>query len=226
MIKKDIYPLYKEIWSLAKIQEKSNNESIIGVVFMFIISLILLYLGISIIGWILLLLSIYLVNYHFIKKRQFLKEVIKLRPMELSHNYTYENIEHILEIVGKLYLVIQSNTNLDEKAGVRRFWNGYRKVSWINTEQEAFLKYITGTSALLEFYKKLEEYCYLLLINVRSELKKNILEQEVILDIAKSDIVKNLTGTPDLVKVSELQQARLDSQIEEFEKLQKILVKV
>jgi hypothetical protein len=63
-------------------------------------------------------------------------------------------------------------------------------------------------------------------INIKGDLSENIYSIQESLISAKSDVAKNITGTPDLMKVSELQQARLDSQIQEFEKLQKILVKV
>ncbi len=62
--------------------------------------------------------------------------------------------------------------------------------------------------------------------DLQSDLNQNIIRRKNILESAKSDVANNLKGTPDLMKVSELQQARLDSQIQEFEKLQKILVKV
>ena len=66
----------------------------------------------------------------------------------------------------------------------------------------------------------------LILKDARSDLITNISKQKFDLEKAIEDVKNNLIGTPELVKVSELQQARLDSQIAEFEKLQKILVKV
>ena len=61
---------------------------------------------------------------------------------------------------------------------------------------------------------------------LKSQLIQNILEQRQILESAKTEVEKNITGTPELLAVSEAQQVRLDRQIEQFEELQRVLVKV
>ena len=50
--------------------------------------------------------------------------------------------------------------------------------------------------------------------------------QQSILQSTKTEVEKNIHGTTELDQVSELQRARLDRQIEQFEELQRVLVKV
>jgi flagellar motility protein MotE (MotC chaperone) len=72
------------------------------------------------------------------------------------------------------------------------------------------------------------EYKFLLniLTDLRSDLATRLTEQRSILESAKTEVEHNITGTPELLAVSELQKARLDRQIEQFEGLQRVLVKV
>ncbi len=63
-------------------------------------------------------------------------------------------------------------------------------------------------------------------MNLRSDLATRLTEQQQILESAKTEVEKNITGTPELLAVSEAQQVRLDRQIEQFEELQRVLVKV
>ncbi len=64
------------------------------------------------------------------------------------------------------------------------------------------------------------------LTDLRSDLATRLTEQQQILESAKSEVEKNITGTLDLLAVSELQKTRLDRQIEQFEELQRVLVRV
>ncbi len=64
------------------------------------------------------------------------------------------------------------------------------------------------------------------LTDLRSDLATRLAEQQQILEWAKSEVEKNITGTPELLAVSEAQKIRLDRQIEQFEELQRVLVKV
>ncbi len=77
------------------------------------------------------------------------------------------------------------------------------------------------------FLQKLEtEYFIEILLDLRSDLATRLTEQQEILEWAKSEVEHNITGTPELLAVSELQKARLDRQIEQFEELQRVLIKV
>ena len=64
------------------------------------------------------------------------------------------------------------------------------------------------------------------ILNLRSDLATRLTEQQQILESAKSEVEKNISGTPELIAVSEAQKTRLERQIEQFEELQKVLVKV
>ena len=65
-----------------------------------------------------------------------------------------------------------------------------------------------------------------ILTDLRSDLALRLTEQQKTLKSAKSEVEKNISWTPELNGVSELQKARLDRQIEQFEELQKVLVEV
>ena len=62
-----------------------------------------------------------------------------------------------------------------------------------------------------------------ILKELKYELEMEISIQNERLTQAKFDLSQNLTGTPELLAVSEAQKIRLDKQIEEFEELQKRL---
>ncbi len=70
------------------------------------------------------------------------------------------------------------------------------------------------------------EYFLAFLFNLKSDLTLNLSEQQEILESAKSEVEKNIHWTTELDQVSELQRARLDRQIEQFEELQRVLVKI
>ncbi len=64
------------------------------------------------------------------------------------------------------------------------------------------------------------------LIHLRSDLQTRLTEQQKSLEWAKAEVEKNIQWTTELNQVSELQKARLDRQIEQFEELQRVLVKM
>ncbi|NRH21199.1 hypothetical protein HOO68_04090 [Candidatus Gracilibacteria bacterium] len=91
---------------------------------------------------------------------------------------------------------------------------------------EKIFRYNLNEKNSLEI-KSLElEYITLILIDLRSDLQLRLTEQKNTLESAKSEVKKNIRGTTELNKVSELQGARLDKQIEQFEELQRVLMKV
>ncbi len=61
--------------------------------------------------------------------------------------------------------------------------------------------------------------------NLKSDLALHLSEQKHNLEEAKDEVTENIVGTTALEQVSELQKERLNRQIEQFEELQKILVK-
>ncbi len=62
--------------------------------------------------------------------------------------------------------------------------------------------------------------------DLRFDLALHLTEQQNILESAKSEVSKHISWTTESNQVSELQRARLDRQIEQFEELQRVLVKV
>ena len=104
----------------------------------------------------------------------------------------------------------------------------YRLLSY-SKESHRLLKLILIVDNPLKsetFYNKLIEYLLIILINLRSDLQLRLEEQQKTLEQTKSEVEKNIHWTTELEQVSELQRARLDRQIEQFEELQKVLVKV
>ncbi len=70
------------------------------------------------------------------------------------------------------------------------------------------------------------DYLLMVISDLRSDLSIRLTEQQQSLESAKSEVEKNIHWTTELESVSELQRARLDRQIEQFEELQRVLVKV
>ncbi len=62
--------------------------------------------------------------------------------------------------------------------------------------------------------------------NLRSDLQLRLTEQQQTIEQAKSEVSEHIHGTDELNQVSELQRQRLDRQIEQFEELQRVLVKI
>ncbi len=77
-----------------------------------------------------------------------------------------------------------------------------------------------------KFYKYEFDFMFEILTDLRSDLSIRLAEQKKNLESAKSEVEKNIVWTTELNQVSGLQRARLDRQIEQFEELQKVLVKV
>ncbi len=69
-------------------------------------------------------------------------------------------------------------------------------------------------------------YLTLLMQDLRNDLKSNIVEKVEILMQAKSEVSANIQWTPELLAVSEAQKIGLDRQIEQFEELQRVLVRM
>ncbi len=70
------------------------------------------------------------------------------------------------------------------------------------------------------------DFIILCITDLRSDLATRLTEQQQILESAKTEVEENITGTPELLAVSELQKLRLDRQIEQFEELQRVLVRI
>ncbi len=92
-----------------------------------------------------------------------------------------------------------------------------------------FISFFWDIKAISKIDTYLEKYINDLvnfLLNLRSDLATHLTEQRSILESAKTEVEQNITGTPELLAVSEAQKLRLDRQIEQFEELQRVLVRV
>ena len=92
-------------------------------------------------------------------------------------------------------------------------------LKWISILYFLYQEYIQWISWVINYITKL-------LLKLRSDLQIRLDEQQKVLESAKSEVEKNIHWTTELDYVSELQKARLDRQIEQFEELQRVLVKV
>ncbi len=77
-----------------------------------------------------------------------------------------------------------------------------------------------------KYYENIVLFHIYILQNLRSDLALRLSEQQYVLESAKSEVSKNIQWTTELDHVSELQRVRLDKQIEQFEELQRVLIKV
>lgn len=111
----------------------------------------------------------------------------------------------------------------------------FRKLSFGSVITISKYNEINIDSLFKYFFNKECEFIAVILNNLRSDLQIRLREQQQALEQAKSEVEK-LKQTPlaplltggfgkELNQVSELQQARLDWQIAQFEELQKVLIK-
>ncbi len=82
------------------------------------------------------------------------------------------------------------------------------------------------TRLRINYFDNLLQYLLLILTDLRSDLQIRLIEKQQTLKKAEVEIENNIYWTPELSQVSELQMARLDREIEQFEELQRVLVKV
>lgn len=117
----------------------------------------------------------------------------------------YENKDtEDIDIIISAMKVIQRNL---------QYFSVFRYVMYFLLSQEGYEKSIHKLKNELQF---LIEFTILL----KQRLLQMIEVQKWILEHAKSDIEENITGSVELLKVSEAQQIRIDQQITYFEKLQ------
>jgi hypothetical protein len=96
-----------------------------------------------------------------------------------------------------------------------------------------FLKFIPYFGRSKKFTNVLEWYAHYIestifwtLLNLKKELFQKMTKKSEILSTAKSELQKTSEWNHTLSNITFLQSARLDQQIEQFEALQKVLIKV
>lgn len=89
-----------------------------------------------------------------------------------------------------------------------------------------FLFSDSGKSKLKKIWLLSTDIALSILSNLRSDLQARIDEQQQSLEQAKSEVSEHIHWTTELNQISNLQRVRLNRQIEQFEELQRVLMKV
>lgn len=95
-------------------------------------------------------------------------------------------------------------------------------IHWAIFYRENWWKYLWEKIRL--FLEKEFLYSNQLLSNLKGDLNMHIEKEQSTLESAKSEVEKNIKWTTELNQISELQRARLDKQIKQFEDLQRLLI--
>lgn len=147
-------------------------------------------------------------------------------------NLLYSPIEwSITKIIGNITILhekIEENITsiqvideiLDKLEDIARL---YTDLSWISK-----WRWYLDDNDIIELRKLTKESLQWLipvLTDLRSDLQIRLREQQQSLEKAKSEVEQTIKWSTELEQVSELQQARLDRQIAQFEELQRVLVK-
>lgn len=173
------------------------------------------WIGNIILNWIFLIIIISMIYrilfYTFFRSINFKKRYSDiLHQLYSTHDEllkNYEKMSSINDILNKISEIQKYIKNLQK----------YRKI-WTYTSTK------TGIFYMELYIRKEISFIQELMIDLRSDLSGNMREKQEVLTKAKSEVEKNLTGTPELLEVSEVQKLRLDRQIEQFEVLQKRLI--
>lgn len=129
------------------------------------------------------------------------------RKMEEINTNDIDNIEEILDVSNRIHTI---------QTGIGK-WKIWTHLFF----------FIRGISKKLKNLWILEsKFLYQSLISIQGKLHEEIIHQQSILESTKTEVEQNIHWTTELEQVSELQKARLDRQIEQFEELQRVLVKV
>ncbi len=121
-----------------------------------------------------------------------------------------------LNSVSDVSQILSTTTNIYKRSRISSFLR--------NTFFFLFSKPLIRGIAL--YHQETIQSAISVLTDLRSDLATRLTEQQKILESAKTEVEKNITGTPELLAVSEAQKLRLDRQIEQFEELQRVLVRV
>ncbi len=152
-----------------------------------------------------LAVSYYLIiPYYIRKKMDYLTESMEV--------FQYDAYWEIYEIADILNFAERAKKIIQRVRFIKRFgifWS--KKYNW-NYLDTSILHIERDILALLNHFK--------------NEFIHEVKEKHEVLTYAKWELTKHLGWSSELSKVSELQKIRLDRQIEQFEELQRVLVKV
>lgn len=191
--------------------ETSSDEII------WVILFCLFWLTLELFGWILAIIILIIITIFTIvvflqwflpKKIDSYIEELSIKLDDLSTR-SFEEIDNISDILES----IETARNIIWKAKILRYIGYVWKSQKIKITTDWYAYYI--------------EYTILnTLYHLQKRLWGKIEQQQSTLESAKFEVEKNIAWTTELNQISELQRARLDRQIEQFEELQRILVKV
>ena len=138
-------------------------------------------------------------------------------------NWILKKISSIYSLFAKIHKTNQSITEIIEYN--QYILEIYNSMTTFLKRRRLFFSIRFHENVSILFNNEFTNFIWLL-DNLRSDLATRLTEQRQILEWAKSEVERNITGTPELLAVSELQKTRLDRQIEQFEELQRVLVRV
>lgn len=132
----------------------------------------------------------------------------------------FQKIENLIGIVNSKIELIQSINEIIEKID---------EINELRWDLVRLDKKIQKSKSLRTNYWWLIantiDWILTIISDLRSDLQIRLAEQQQTLEQAKSEVEQTIKGSTELKQVSELQQARLDRQIAQFEELQRVLVK-
>lgn len=152
----------------------------------------------------------------------FLLDVMdRISPITIIRKSLRKNIAQIQEIENS------SKTDIEKIPEVLSLGEQVYKwmISLNRIMRYSFLLNKKSKETLLLLKDSTSKTILTILTDLRSDLQIRIREQQQTLEQARSEVEENIKGTTELNQVSELQQARLDWQIAQFEELQKVLIK-
>lgn len=149
----------------------------------------------------------------FFSLLEYIKDVNILLFRDISKIQT---IIEILDKIKRIYFFISIILR------IKKIWMIINKI-FHNSNYVSLWK--NSLIQLVELLDKNINWIIWLLSDLRSDLSIRLAEQQSLLESAKWEVEKNITGTTELESISELQKIRLDKQIEQFEELQKVLIR-
>ena len=133
------------------------------------------------------------------------------------------------KILNELFSLNEEKITIDSIEDILMKTNKIHKIFWTLHLRKNLLKIVwryQTKELFINYCNIIAKYLIIVLTDLRSDLSICFKEQQQSLESAKSEVEKNIHWTAELNQVSELQRARLDKQIEQFEELQRVLVKV
>ncbi len=145
----------------------------------------------------------------------------------------YKDISHLEAILEKtasihdMILPLKNLLNGEKLPGEKKtFLPLYLKIRFPKKSKNAQDTGYILSETIRDALRKELHFLFSILKDLRSDLISSLSEQKRILKSAKTEVTENIKWSTELEKVSEVQKVRLDKQIEQFEELQKVLVKV